>query len=170
MARTFVLESVELDRLRQSLIRIGTGSDGWTLLYTDASRAQHWEERRLCSDQHGGGLPYLMSLPEPTPAQLVEIALESPHLDEAVVAAALLRDHPEQWEGLLSGLEGREAGGKGISMRHAKLIEASGIASGSNRAGTLGKTMAEIQVDHTHYLELARRANRLLGIVPEDSL
>jgi len=165
VTRRFVLESAELDRLRQSLVRTGTSAGGWTLLYSDASGGQRWEERRLYPEQHGGGLPYLMRLPEPTPAQLVDIALESPYLDEAEVAAALLGDHPEQWEAFLVGLESRTTGDRAI--RHARLIKASGIASGSNRAGTLGKTMAEIQVDHTHYLELARRANRLLAETPE---
>jgi hypothetical protein len=75
-----------LRRLAEVLIRLEAKSDGWNQLYVDQATGDRWEERRLHSEAHGGGLAYLLRLPDPAPAELVALAVGSPHRDEAVVA------------------------------------------------------------------------------------
>ena len=166
MTRRFVMESSALNLLQKSLTHIGTSPDGWTQLYVDTATAQRWEERRLYPEQHGGGVPYFVSLPEPTPAELVDLALKSAQSDESLVAATLLADQPEQWDSFLTELERRSGAPKALHQIRS-LIDASGIALGANRASTTGKSLEEIQGDHDRYLAFARRANQLLACPPE---
>jgi len=103
--RRIVADPDALRRLAEVLIRLEAKSDGWNQLYVDQATGDRWEERRLHSEAHGGGIAYLLRLPDPAPAELVALAVGSPHRDEAVVAASLLGEHPAHWRKQYLGID-----------------------------------------------------------------
>jgi hypothetical protein len=146
-------------------------SDGWTTRFIDPSTGQRWTHTYLGSENHGGGLPVLVSDPMPSAGDLVKIASTSN--DDAEIAAStwLLTEIDKEGnyrEQLVRAAEAAASGGD--QPRAALLVGWGALTRDANLRSTIGKDPAEVTADHKHFQDLAARAKALLHLSSTDPL
>jgi hypothetical protein len=153
-----------LDRLRAT-----AGARGWTTQLVDPATGERWIRRYLGAEYHGGGIPILLSDPEPDNNSLLDLAASSP--DQSVVAASawLLAETDSEGtykERLLTIAE--TAARMGDQSRAALIVGWGLLHDETNLRSTLGKTSTEVSADHDHFRQIAARARALLHLKATD--
>ena len=77
MHQFFICNQDEVEAKLKTLTKTGTSTDGWTYYYVDNNSKEEWHLTRHNSEYHGGGVPVLKRIPEPTLEELIDIAMTS---------------------------------------------------------------------------------------------
>ncbi|WP_205503990.1 Imm27 family immunity protein [Rufibacter psychrotolerans] len=167
--RRLYSDSKLIDDLLQKLNLLETLDGGWAAKYRDNESGEQWLKYQINSGYHGGGQTNLIRLPEPTTAELIDIALNSEFEDEALAASFRLRDNEQCLDKefrldliyRLKSLEIRKLSGKEKS-RIKLVITTSALNRLENRREIIGKSSKEIEEDSLYFQRSAEEANSIL--------
>jgi hypothetical protein len=132
-------------------------------LFRDRATGEIWRESHLYSEYHGGGIRYLIQVPEPSPLSLIEMAVSSPDPGEAELAARILVLDPEQRSSLIHRLEKfADAATSSREWERVRLIiEWASLRQRANLRSAHGKTPSEVREDYAYFESLAQNAQDL---------
>jgi hypothetical protein len=133
----------------------------WTIRYVDPLTGEQWVDEAI-TGTHGPGIRCLTKLPQPSCEELLAICINSQYLDEAIVSAFKLADHPEFYPEMLTRLEQLiETCDLGAAERVVLIICWSNMERTFNYRPIIGKTSDEIEKDWNEIVEIAAKATRL---------
>ena len=158
MNRRLIASGREIQEFVGQLKEISRDPSGWSSRYVDPGTGEIWE-RAILDDRRQ--VYALTRLPAPTQPELLDLALFSPHDNEAIAAIYLLRGDPKAQFKLFHEVEKMSLEPDACWDRVGLVIAWAGLESSHNRWPTLGKTIAEITADHQMFIDLARRAHIL---------
>jgi hypothetical protein len=92
MHQFFICNENEVDLKLKTLTMTETSIDGWIVQYVDKKTNEKWVLTRYHAEYHGGGVPVLKRLPEPTIGQLIDIAMSSLDINDIVGASVELSE------------------------------------------------------------------------------
>jgi hypothetical protein len=165
----FICNQDEVETKIRSLIESGTSTDGWTQYYFDKINNEEWHLTRYESEYHGGGIPVLKRLPEPTIEGLIDIAMTSLDTNDIIGASLELRDreknnNEEFREKLITSLLKLDTS-KITDFDKERLrliIYESDLYDSTNRRGIVGKHFTEIQSDSDYYKTISQKSIDIL--------
>lgn len=143
---------------------------GLAAVYKDAAAGRFWMKYyTTAGEQAGGGYELLIRLPLPSTDELVAVAIETSHEDEAVAAVMRLleeeaveqKDFREQLVQRLEELYLQSMAPE-QKQRLRKVITLTSLADPMNKREVLGKTPAQVQVDVAYFEAVSERARQLL--------
>ncbi|WP_276499177.1 hypothetical protein [Pontibacter litorisediminis] len=144
---------------------------GLAAVYKEAAAGRFWMKCYTTAGEQssGGGYELLIRLPLPTTEELIQVALHSPHEDEAVAAIMRLleeeaieqKDFREKLVQRLEelDLQTMEAGQK---QWLRKVITLTSLIDPLNKREVLGKTAEQVQADVAYFEAVSERARQLL--------
>lgn len=142
---------------------------GWAAVYQHKGTGAFWMKCYVTTATQGGGYLVLIRLPLPATTDLIEVALHTPHEDEAVAAILRLLDEEEIEKKdfrkqLVEKLEQLDLKNLtlGQKLRIQKIITLSALNDPANKREVLHKTARQVQQDADYFKEVANRAMRLL--------
>jgi hypothetical protein len=143
---------------------------GWAAVYKDAATSSFWMKcYTTAGEQLDGGYELLIRLPLPTTEKLIQVAIETPHEDEAVAAIMRLLDE-EAVEGkdfrhlLVERLElmNLESISFEQKQRIRKIITLTSLTDPTNKRPIKGKTVEQLKADAAYYEAVSEQALGLL--------
>jgi hypothetical protein len=170
MHQFFICNQDEVEIKLKTLTKSGTSPDGWTHYYFDKNTNEEWHLTRYDSEYHGGGVPVLKRLPEPTIDELLNIALTSADKSD-IIGASLELSEREKYkkenfrDKLLSRLLQVDTT-KVTNFEKERLkivIYESDLYDATNRRDIVGKHFSEIQNDADYYQTIAVKAKKILS-------
>ena len=167
MQRFFICNQDEVENKLKALTKTGTSDDGWTHYYQD--NIEKWLLTSFNSEHHGGGLPVLKRLPEPTIDELIDIALTSFDTND-IIGASLELSEREKYnkvdfrDKLLNKLLQIDTS-KLADFEKTRLkliINKSDLCDATNRRDIVGKHLTEIQSDANYFRTISQKALKIL--------
>lgn len=170
MYQFFICNEDEVEIKLKTLAKTGTSVDGWTHYYVDRDSNEEWHLTRYDSEYHGGGVPVLKRLPEPTIEELINIALTSADTND-IIGASLELSERERYkkedfrDKLLNRLlQVNTSNLTDFEKERLKIIiYESDLYDATNRRGIVGKHFAEIDNDADYYRKTAQKAKDILA-------
>jgi hypothetical protein len=159
----YVLKREDQEEILQRLTLTEVTDDGWTRKYRHPLTGEIWSLYYVYGELQGGGFPVLRK--EPLPERLsdrLSTAFASGREDDVVGLAWDLSSEHEKWSEVLDWLEAKR--GSLSTEAVASFIRCLSVLMPINRRPTLGKHYVEVVADHNHFLGLAERARRLIGV------
>ena len=164
MVDSYFIEDQRLvKKLLANLQPTGNQTGYYAELYVDPVTGQEWEKYEFEYEDSSTDAVGLRKFPYPSTDKIIEIALFSPHDDEASGAAGLLLeledDENDFREKLLDQIENNI---DRISEERYDLVYwRAQLYDIDNKKSILGKHISEIESDAAHYNELSKRAKQL---------
>lgn len=166
----FICNQNQVESRLKSLTKTGASEDGWTQYYMDNNTKEEWLFTTYESEFHGGGIPVLKRLSEPTIEELIEIALTSNDRNDIIGASLELlereRYNKEDFrQQLLNRLEQIDTSNltEFEKERYKLIIYESDLYDATNRRDIVGKHFSEIQKDADYYHTIAGKAKKILA-------
>jgi hypothetical protein len=170
MNQFFICNQDEIETKLKTLTKKGTSTDGWTDYYVDKNSNEEWHLTRYDSEYHGGGVPVLKRLPEPTTEELINIALTSGNTNEIIGASLELSERErykkEDFRARLINqlLQVNTSNLSDFEKERLKIIiYESDLYDATNRQDIVGKHFTEIDSDANYYRTTAQKAKSILG-------
>lgn len=172
MHQIFICNQDEVEIKLKTLIKTGTSTDGWTHYFVEKNSNEEWHLTRYNSEYHGGGVPVLKRLPEPTTEELIHIALTSADSND-IIGASLELSQKEKYKkedfraGLVNQLVQLDTSNlSGFEKERLKIIiYESGLYDATNRREIVGKHFTDIESDADYYRTTAQKAREILEII-----
>jgi hypothetical protein len=169
MTEFFICNQDDVNSKLQSLTKTGTSLEGWTDYFMDKKTNENWLLTRYNSEYHGGGVPVLKRLPEPTIDELINIAITSSDKNN-IIGASLELSERERYrkedfrKELLNHLLKIDTSNlSDFEKERIKLIVyESALYDATNRRNVVGKHYTEIQNDAEYYRTIAEGAKVVL--------
>jgi hypothetical protein len=176
MHQFFICNQNEVDLKLKKLTKTGTSDDGWTNFYIDEDKSEYWLLTQYNSEYHGGGVPVLKRLPEPTVDELIDIAMTSADTNN-IIGASLELSEREKYnkEDFRHRLINRLLQVDTSDLpdfekeRLRIIIYESDLYDATNRRDTIGKHYTEIQKDADYFRLNAQIAKEILENVKKYS-
>jgi len=170
MHQFFICNEEEIKTKLKTLIKTGVSIDGWTDYYVDNNSNEVWHLTRYDSEYHGGGVPVLKRIPEPTIEELIDIAMNSTDSND-IIGASLELYERERYnkEDFRDKLLNRMLKVDTTSLtpfekkRLKIIIYESDLYDATNRRDILGKHFTEIQSDAEYYRAISQKAMSILN-------
>ncbi len=176
MHQFFICNQDDVKSKLQTLIKTGTSDDGWTHYYIDKHSTEEWHLTYYNSEYHGGGVPVLKRLPQPTIEQLIEIAMTSSDKNNITGASLELsererRNKEDFRNSLLKRLLQVETSMlSDFEKERLKIIVyESDLYDATNRRSIVGKHLTEIQSDADYYQAISQKAKAILSNIEKHS-
>lgn len=170
MTEFFICNQDNVNSKIQTLTKKGTSVDGWTEDYVDEDTNENWLLTRYNSEYHGGGVPVLKKLPEPTIDKLIDIAITSYDTNNIIGASLELCEREKfNKENFRDKLISRllQVDTSNLSdfekERLKIIIYESDLYDATNRRNIVGKHFTEIQIDAEYYRTIADKAKEILA-------
>jgi hypothetical protein len=172
MNQFFICNLNEVESKLKTLTKTGTSDDGWIDYYVDSNTNETWLLTRYDSEYHGGGVPVLKRIPEPTIDELINIAITSADTND-IIGASLELSEREKYrkedfrDKLLNRLLELDTSHlNDFEKERLKIIICeSDLYDATNRRNLVGKHLAEIQKDADYYRTTAQRAKDILDYI-----
>jgi hypothetical protein len=169
MYQFFICNEDEVETKLKTLTKTGTSTDGWTHYFVDKNSNEEWHLTRYNSEYHGGGVPVLKRLPEPTTEELINIALTSVDTNN-IIGASLELSERERYKKedfrarLLNQLLQVDTSNlSDFEKERLKIIiYESDLYDATNRRDIVGKHFTEIESDADYYRTAAQKAKSIL--------
>lgn len=169
MYQSFICNQDEVENKLKTLTKTGTSTDGWTHYYVDKNSNEEWYLTRYDSEYHGGGVPVLKRLPEPTVEELINISMTSADKND-IIGASLELSEREKYKKedfrarLLSRLLQVDTSNlSDFEKERLKIIiYESDLYDETNRRDIVGKHFTEIQNDADYFRTNAQKAKKIL--------
>ncbi|MBZ5857751.1 hypothetical protein [Flavihumibacter profundi] len=169
MHQFFICNQDEVETKLKTLTQTGTSTDGWTNYYIDKNSYEEWHLTRYDSEYHGGGIPVLKRLPEPTIEELINIAITSTDTND-IIGASLELSEREKYkkedfrDRLIKRLLQVDTSNlTEIEKERLKIIiYESDLYDATNRRDIVGKHFSEIESDADYYRTAAQKARTIL--------
>ncbi len=169
MHQYFICNQSQVDSKIKDLTKTGTSEDGWIEFYIDKNTNDNWLLTRYNSEYHGGGLPILKKIPEPTIDELIDIAITSGDTNNIIGASLELSEREKNKKEdfrakLLSRVMQFDTSNlsKFEKERLKIIIYESNLFDATNRRDIVGKHFTEIQTDADYFKTNARIAKDIL--------
>jgi hypothetical protein len=169
MHQSFICNQDEVENKLKTLTKTGTSTDGWTHYYVDKNSNEEWHLTSYDSEYHGGGVPVLKRLPEPTIEELINIAMTSAHTKDIIGASLELSERErykkEDFRGRLLNrlLQVDTSDLTDFEKERLKIIiYESDLYDATNRRDIVGKHSTEIQNDADYFRTNAQKAKNIL--------
>ncbi len=170
MLQYFILNRVEIENKLKTITKVKTIDDGWTEYYKDETTNEEWKLTRYHGEYHGGGIPVLQHLPEPTLEQLIDIAMNSQNTNDIMGASLeLLEREKNKGEDFRDKLLNRLPT---VDLNYLSdfeqeriktvIIEAE-LTDPINRRNIIGKSLSEIQEDANYFRTISGKAKQILS-------
>lgn len=170
MHQFFICNQDEVERKLKTLIMSGTSSDGLIHYYLEKPTNQEWHLIRYDSEYHGGVVPVLKRLPEPSIEQLINIAITSDDINDIIGASFELSEREKITkenfrDRLLSHLLLFDTNELSTfeKERIKLIIYESNLYDETNLKDIVGKNFSEIQNDANYYQAIATKAKNILS-------
>lgn len=154
----------------KSLVQVETLDGGWTTKYMDKSTGHQW--LKYVVDDSGYFVNVMFISPPPTTDELIEIALNTPYLDEIAAAAIRLNleeqcYHKEYRQKLMDRLNQFDLStiDTAEKERIKTIIMAAQLTDRVNKRAIVGKHLSEIQVDANFFNRIADDAEKMLKLL-----
>jgi hypothetical protein len=172
----FICNQDLIETKLKALTKTGTSTDGWAHYYVDQKSDEEWLLTRYDSEYHGGGVPILKRLPEPTIEELINIAMTSSDTND-IIGASLELSERERYKKedfraklisrlLLVNISDLPDFEK---KRLEIIIYESDLFDATNRRDIIGKHYTEIQKDADYFMLNAQKAKEILVAIKEYS-
>ena len=169
MHQFFICNQDEVEAKLKALTKTGTSTDGWTHYYVDNNSREEWHWIRYDSEYHGGGVPVLKRIPEPTLEELIDIAMTSAETND-IIGASLELSEREKYKKedfrakLLNRLLQVDTSNlTDFEKERLKIIiYESDLYDATNRRNIVGKHFTEIESDADYYRTAAHKAKSIL--------
>jgi hypothetical protein len=176
MDQFFICNQGEVDFKLQTLTQTGTSEDGGTSYFMDKSSNEEWILTRYDSEYHGGGVPVLKKLPEPTINQLMHIAFTSVDKNDIIGSSRELSEREK--------CDGHDFRDKLIERlllvdiskltdfekeRIKIIVYESDLYDSTNRREIVGKHFTEIERDANYYRTISQKAKNILNDIQKYS-
>ena len=169
MHQFFICNQDEVEVKLKTFIKTGTSTDGWTHYYLDNNSNEEWHLTRYDSEYHGGGVPVLKRIPEPTLEDLIDIAMTSAETND-IIGASLELSEREKYkkEDFRAKLLNRLLQVDTSNLtdfekeRMKIIIYESDLYDATNRRNIVGKHFTEIESDADYYRTAAHKAKSIL--------
>lgn len=169
MTEFFICNPDDVDYKLQCLTKTGTSVEGWTEYFLDENTNENWLLTRYDSEYHGGGIPVLKKLPEPTIDKLINIAMTSFDINNIIGASIELSEREKNKkedfrDNLLNCLLKIDTSNlTDFEKERLKIIiYESDLYDTTNRRNIVGKHFTEIQNDADYYKTIANKAKHIL--------
>jgi hypothetical protein len=170
MRQFFICNQEDVHSKLLKLTKTGTSDDGWTEFYLDETLSEEWRLTRFNSEYHGGGIPVLKKIPEPTIEQLIDIAMTSTDKNNIIGASLELsereRHNKEDFRSKLIERLLTIDTSKLTDFEKERLkiiVYESGLYDATNRRNIVGKHFTEIQNDADYYRTISEQAKNILN-------
>jgi len=169
MHQFFICNQDEVEAKLKTLTKTGTSTDGWTHYYVNKNSKEEWHLTRYDSEYHGGGVPVLKRIPEPTVEELMDIAITSAEIND-IIGASLELSEREKYKKedfrakLLNRLLQVDTSNlTDFEKERLKIIiYESDLYDATNRRDIVGKHFTEIESDADYYRTAAQKAKSIL--------
>ncbi|GAA4441759.1 hypothetical protein GCM10023188_40660 [Pontibacter saemangeumensis] len=144
-----------------------TAAGGYAAVYKDPATGAFWLKYYATAAREGGGYLTLLRLPAPTTEEVVQLAIGSPFVDEAVAAVLRLLDEEAIEKKdfrlqLVEKLGQQQPDSREQRQRLLQIIKLAGLDDPTNRREVLHKSNAQIEQDAVYFKAVAAKANVLL--------
>ena len=176
MHQFFICKRDEVEAKLEALTKTGTSTDGWTHYYVDKTTSNKWHLTRYDSEYHGGGIPVLKRLPEPTIEELINIAMTSADIND-IIGASLELSEREKYnkEDFRDKLLNRLLQVDTLNLtdfekeRLKVIIYESDLYDSTNRRNIIGKHFTEIEHDADYFRTISQKAKNILSDIEKHS-
>jgi hypothetical protein len=169
MHQFFICNQDEVEAKLKTLTKTGTSTDGWTHYYINNNSKEEWHLTRYDSEYHGGGVPVLKRIPEPTLEELIDIAMISAETNDIIGASVELSEREKYKkedfrDKLLNRLLQVDTSNLADfeKERLKIIIYESDLYDAKNRRNIVGKHFTEIESDADYYRTAAQKAKIIL--------
>lgn len=150
----------QIKALPANLEKTRDDPSNWQVYYQDPITGDEWYSGVY--EEGWASTHYLVKLPGPSPEELVQTAVHTPHRDEALVASLPVKRYPEPLGALMDELERLSEGASPEGWERTEdVIKWASLVSEVNRREILGESADLVESDYQHFLDIAQRARRL---------
>jgi hypothetical protein len=158
----FIENQTEVSSILKSLEQTGTSTGYQTEILINHETNETWEKYLFELEGEEEDAIGLRRLPYPTIDETIIIALNSNFLDEVDGASAYLWNVDSDGSIQEQIIEALEKRNDLTSERIETIYSRAELYNQSNKRPTLGKHFSEVKKDHEHFIELSKRAQKLL--------
>ena len=159
----YILGKEKQQKVLKVLEFVSKSEGGWGQRYRDPLSGQEWISFQAHSEYHGGGIRVLRH--DPPPAVIdnwLDLCFGSDSEDDFRGLGLELSNQFESWLQVIEWLEGNCS--QFPQERVIGFIKQLGVLHPMNHRDPLRKSPIEVEADYHHFVELANRANYLIGL------